>query len=110
AETPPPQITMLRCADMESLTYSYSCPRSIAGRNRFTKQGRRIDFTALRRIESIVNVQKPDRPACHPRPRTARGEFVPRQQPEDELAARVRRPGDRPGHGGGVPHRRGTPA
>ena len=26
--------------------------------------------------------------------------------PEDELAAGVRRPGDRPGDGGGVPHRR----
>ena len=47
------------------------------------------------------------RPAHHPRPRTARGEPVPRPQPADRLAARVRRPGDRPGAGRGQPHGRG---
>ena len=57
-----------------------------------------------------ANVQKPDRPAVHPRPRAARGEPVPRQQPEDELAARVRRAGDRSGDGRGLPHRRGPAA
>ncbi len=41
------------------------------------------------------------RPARHPRPRTARGEPVSRPQPAGRLAARVRRPGDRPGAGRG---------
>ena len=37
--------------------------------------------------------------ARHPRSRTARGEPVPRPLAADRLAARVRRPGDRPGAG-----------
>ena len=56
------------------------------------------------------HVQRPDRPDLHPRSRAARGEPVPRQQPEDELAAGVRRAGDRTGDGGGLPHRRGPAA
>ena len=42
----------------------------------------------------------------HPRPRAARGEPVPRALAAGRLAARVRRPGDRPGAGRGLPHRR----
>src|SRR4029077_510444 len=56
-----------------------------------------------------LNVQRPDRPDFHSRPRTARGEFVSRQQPEDELAASIRRASDRTGDGGGLSHR-GRPA
>ena len=56
------------------------------------------------------HVQRRHRPDFRSRSRAARGEPVPRQQPEDELAAGVRRPGDRAGDGGGVPHRRGPAA
>ena len=41
-----------------------------------------------------------------PRSRTARGEPVPRPLAAGRLAARVRRPGDRPGAGRRLPHRR----
>ena len=109
------------------------CYLIIAGRNRIAKQGSparhsgararvnpessRIDsgFSSLAHrpgmtqdlTESAAMSKEPDRPDFHPRSRADRGEPVPRQQPEDELAAGVRRPGDRPGDGGGVPHRRG---
>ena len=42
--------------------------------------------------------------SVHPRPRTARGESLPRLEPAGRLAARVRRPGDRPGAGRGASH------
>ena len=45
--------------------------------------------------------------SLHPRPRAARGESVPGLEPAGRLAARVRRPGDRPGAGRGVSHREG---
>ena len=57
----------------------------------------------------VLHVRRP-RPARHPRSRTARGEPVPRPQPAGRLAARVRRPGDRPGAGRRLPHRRGPAA
>ena len=44
--------------------------------------------------------------ARRPRPRTARGESVPRPLAAGRLAARVRRPGDRPGAGRRGPHGR----
>ena len=44
----------------------------------------------------------------HPRSRAARAQPVPRPQPAGRLAARVRRPGHRPGAGRRLPHRRGA--
>ena len=51
---------------------------------------------------------KRDRDApLDPRPRAARAQPVPRPQPAGRLAARLRRPGDRPGAGRRGAHRRG---
>src|ERR1700760_3327110 len=103
AKAPPP-ITMLRCVVMPTppanLLIRYTCGSTIAGRNRAVNPSR----------EALSHVQGTDRPDLDPRPRAARGQPVPRQQPKDQLAARVRRPGDRTGHGGGLPHRRGPAA
>ena len=47
---------------------------------------------------------------AYSRPRTARTQPLSWSQPPDRLAARVRRPGDRPGAGRRPAHRRGRPA
>src|SRR3954471_905922 len=41
-------MTMLRCADIWNLLHSNSCYRSIAGRNRFTKQEPASSFRGTR--------------------------------------------------------------
>ena len=46
--------------------------------------------------------------ARRPRPREARGQPLPRAKPAGRLAARLRRPGDRPGAGRRRAHRRGA--
>src|SRR3954453_19659529 len=115
----PPPITMLGCADMLRtlrLTSSdYTCYIILAGPNRAAKQGPNLPCVAHpandnnwchRRTTNRkrLNVQRTDRPHLDPRSGADRGELVPRQQPEDELAAGVRRSGDRTGDGGCLPH------
>src|SRR3954471_20721174 len=112
----PPQMTMLRCAAMRSLP-GYVIRLRLLPDNSWAKQGREtryitpgIAIICGRERLKAYHVQRLDRPDFHPRSRTARGEPVPGQQPENKLAAGVRRPGDRAGDGCGLPHRRGPPA
>ncbi len=90
------------------------CQRSIGAASSLTFLRRSRWMTAsrrriLRRISSPMS-RAVLRPSRHSRPRAARGEPVPRPEPEERLAARLRRAGDRPGAGRPRPARsRRTP-
>ena len=66
----------------------------------------RCDKDAHAMDRDATMTQRRRRSPGHRSTSSARGEPVPRPQPAGRLAARLRRPGDRPGAGGGVPHRR----
>src|SRR6202171_5096196 len=127
-------MTMLRCADMLTcflilLLPEYSWAKQIRetrvcipqivipghassrepGISRFRVRSLR-SRSGMTKNRKHFNVKRPDCPDFHSRSRAARGELVSRQQPEDELAAGVRRAGDRTGDGGGVPPRARPPA